>query len=142
MRISKTNERWFDAENDPDKSRVKIKHLSPEELDDINDQAFRQDIDYKKNKKGNLEPIFSNKYDSRLFRELPIQRSVIDWENFFDENNNLMECTHENVLMAIRQIEGFKEFISECREQFAKDIKQEKEAQLGNLQNSVSGPVK
>lgn len=133
MRISKTTERWFDAENDPDKSRVKIKHLLPEELDDINDQAFRQDINYKKDKKGNLEPVILNKNDTKLFRELPIQKSVVDWENFFDENNNKMKCTHENILMAIRQIEGFKEFISECREQFAKDIKQEKEDQLGNL---------
>lgn len=142
MRISKTNERWFDAENDPDKAKVKIKHLSPEELDDINDQAFRQDINYKKNKKGDFEPVISNENNTKLFRELPIQKSVIAWENFFDRNNNPMKCTPENVLKAIREIDGFKEFISECRKQLAEDIKKEKEVQLGNLQNSVSEPAK
>jgi hypothetical protein len=27
MRITKITERWFDVENDPDKSRLKIKHM-------------------------------------------------------------------------------------------------------------------
>jgi hypothetical protein len=42
MRITKITERWFDVPNDPDNARLKIKHLSPGEIQDIFDKVFIQ----------------------------------------------------------------------------------------------------
>jgi len=144
MRITKAIDRWFDIPNDPDKGKLFIHHLTPGELDEINDKAFIQDINYKKvkGKKEKFEPTFSHKTNKELFRELPIQKAVIDWKNLFDAKGNHMKCTPENVLEAIRKIEGFTDLVTELREQLAEDIKQEQEDQRKNLKSSASEPAK
>ena len=139
MRILKENTRWFDVPNDPDKGRVKIKHLSPEELADINDQSFKKKINYKANKgkKEGFTPDIDIKEDPKTYRELPVKLAVIDWENFFDKDDKPMDCTPENIERAIRQIDGFTTLVNDAREQLAKDIAKEKEDQLKNLKGSA-----
>lgn len=134
MRISKANERWFDVPNDPDKGRVKIKHLSPGELSEINDKSFEKQINYKsgKGKKAGYVPDVKVKEDPITFRELPIKLAVVDWENFFDTNDKPMECNDTNVERAIREIDGFTVLVDEWREILLSDIAEEKEAQLKN----------
>lgn len=129
MRIKKTDARWFSNEADPDKSRVKIKHLTPGELDEINDLSFVQDIEYAD---GSTAPVVKSITKSDIFRELPIQKAVVDWENFFDDDDVPMECTPENVLRAIRLISGFKEFVSERRKILAGDVADDQDEQLKN----------
>ena len=138
MRISKVNERWFDVEGDPDKSRLKIKHLSPGETQDIFDIVFKQNIDYKKGKKGKMEPIFSQETDKKLDREKTISSVVVGWENMFDRQSKKMKCTPENVIRASREIDGFNELVNEFKEILAKDIKQEQADQKKNLKSSAS----
>ena len=145
MRITKTTERWFPVPNDPDKARLKIKHLSPGETQDIFDKVFTQKIDYKKGKgkKAKLEPIFSQKTDKGLDRKMTLTMVVVDWENFFDEEGKkLLECTSENIMEFSRKTEGFTEFVTECREQLAEDIENEKEEQIKNSKGSVSAQAK
>ena len=139
MRILKDDERWFDVPNDLDNARIKIKHLSPEELSDINDQCFKQQVNYKtgKGEKSGYEPEITQKSNPKLFRELPTLKAVVDWENFFDKKDKLMKCTPENIERAIRQIDGFTILVNECRGQLAKDIAQEKEDLLKNLKGSA-----
>lgn len=135
MRISKVTERWFEVPEDADAAKIKIKHLSPEENADINDNCFKQKINYKKGrgKKTGFEPEITQESDTKLFRELPIQKAVIDWTNFYDKDSKPLECTPENVLRASREIEGFNDLIAEFREELAKDIAEEKKEQLKNL---------
>jgi len=142
MRISKVQERWFDVEGDPDKSRLKIKHMLPGETADIFDKVFEQKIDYKKGKKGKLEPNFSQNTNKKLDRELTLSTVVVDWENIFDRDGKPMECNPDNVIRASREIDGFSELVNEFREILAADIKEEREEQKKNLRNSASGPVK
>ena len=145
MRIQKTNERWFDVPNDPDKARLKIKHLSPGETQDIFDKVFVQDIKYKKVKKGKdqvFEPEFSQKTDKKLDREMTLKMTVVDWQNFFDQDGKDLKFSAENVVRASREIEGFNLLVTELREQLAKDIAEEKEQQLKNSKGSVSEQVK
>lgn len=142
-RITKITERWFDWETDPDKGRVKIKNLSPGELDEINDESFSQDISYKSGKGKKIEPVIKSNNNQKAFRELPIQKAVVGWENFYEEDGEtIMECNPENVLRAIRQIEGFKDFVSDCRVILAKEIAEEKKAQAKNLKGSASKRAK
>lgn len=78
MRISKANERWFEVEGDQDKAKLKIKHLLPGAIQDISDKVFNQKVDYKKDKKGKLEPVFSQETDKKLYREMTISAVVVD----------------------------------------------------------------
>jgi len=142
MRISKIDERKFFVPNDPDGAWVKIKHLLPGETSDIFDQVFTQNIDYEKGKKGKMEPKFSQKTDKKLDRELTLKSVISGWGEFFDRKDQKMKCTPENIVRASREIDGFNEFINECRETLAKDIKEEQADQKKNLTSSVSGPEK
>lgn len=133
MRISKTIERWFEVPNDPDKGELKIRHLTPGETADIFDKVFKQEIKYKKDKKGKLIPSISQDTDKKLDRELTLTTAIVDWKNFFDKDGELMECTPENIIRASREIDGFNDLVGELREKLAEDIKQELEDQQKNL---------
>ena len=142
MKISKPVERWFDVPDDPDKARLKIKHLSPGERSEIFDQAFKQSVSYTKTDDGKYEPLFSQDTDKKADRELTIVKSVVDWENFFDHDDKSLACTPENVLRASKEIEGFNVLINELRAVLEADIKEEQEQQRKNSQSSVSGRKK
>jgi len=132
MRITKTIERWFDVPNDPDKARIKIKHLLQGDLADIFDEVFVQNISYKKNKEGDLEPVFSQNPGKKKDRELTLTKTIIDWENFFDKDGSPLEFNEENILRASREIEGFNILVTELREKLAEDIKKERKDQVKN----------
>jgi len=142
MRITKTTERWFDVPNDPDKAKIKIKNLLPGEVTDIFDEVFKQNIEYKKNEKGEFEPVFSQETDKKKDRELTLVKAIIAWENLFDRNDKPLECNEKNILRASREIEGFNELITELREKLAEDIKQERKEQVKNLGGSAPKPKK
>ena len=132
MRIKKTSARWFEIPGDPDGARIKIKHLKPKELSEINDKAFPQKIDYKKSKDGQFEPVIIDKSDGKLYRDLPIIFSVVEWENFYDEKGKDLKCTDENIQRCIDEIEGFSSMVNEFRDIMAKDILQERKQQQKN----------
>lgn len=138
MRITKPIERWFDVPNDSDKARIKVRQLLPGELTDIFDEVFVQNVNYKKNEKGELEPVFSQATDKKKDRELTLTKAVIDWENFFDKEDQPLECNEENILRASREIEGFNILVTELREKLAEDITQERKGQAKNLKGSAS----
>ena len=138
MRITKPIERWFDVPNDSDKARIKVKRLLPGELTDIFDEVFDQNVSYKKNEKGELEPVFSQSTDKKKDRELTLTKAVVGWENFFDKEDQPLRCNEENILRASREIEGFNTLVTELREKLAEDITQERKDQAKNLKGSVS----
>ena len=150
-RITKATERKFFLPNDPDKAWVMIKHLSPGEVQDIFDKVFTQEINYKKTKskdpnqtkaKDSFEPEFSQKTNKGLDREMTLTSVVTGWGNFYGLDNKKAECTPENIMAFSRELDGFTEFIVESREELAKQIKEEKEAQIKNLQKSASDQAK
>jgi len=144
MRITKITDRWFDIPNDPDGGRIKIHHITPGELSDITDKAFSQDVIYKPvaGQNGKIEPIITQNSDAKLNRRLLLTTAVIDWENFFDRDDNPMECTPDNIMRCSGEIEGFDDIVKEFRDQLAADIAKEKEDQQKNLRSSVSQPAK
>ena len=104
MRIVKLNERWFDVPNDADKARIKIKHLLPGEISDIYDEVFTQEVSYKRDDDGKLEPIFSQKTDKKKDRELTLINTIVDWENFFDADGLPLECNKKNIRYKKREM--------------------------------------
>ena len=142
MRISKPVERWFDVPGDPDGAKIKIKPLSPREVTDIYDQAFKQTATYAKGKDGKYEPTFSQETDKKLDRELTWTKSIVDWKNFYDHDDKPMKCTNANVIRAAGEIEGFATLIKELRDQLDLDIATEREEQRKNSQGSASARKK
>ena len=129
MRISKQEERWFPVPDDPDEASVLIKHLSPGEIQDIVDDVMVQEIEYPLDDKGDrANPVVRQKNNRRKDREKTILACVKGWKGFFDGDKE-MECTKENILRAIREIDGFSEFVAVCRTQLAADIADERVAQ-------------
>jgi len=132
MRIKRPKERWFPCVGDPDKARVLIKHLTPGEIQDLTDETMPQKIEYEQDDEGNMVPNFSMVPKRKEEREQTLVLAVKGWENFFDENEKPLDCTEENIIRASREIDGFNEFIAECRNTLAKDIEKEKAGQEKN----------
>lgn len=131
MRIKKIEERWFDVPNDPDKARIKIKHLLPGEVADLFEEEFDQNIKYNKNESGELEPVISQTPNKKN-RKLTLTKVVLDWENIFDLDGKPLKCNNKNILRASREIEGFDELIAELRTKLSEDVKQEQDDQAKN----------
>ena len=125
MRISKPKERWFQIPNDPDNGRIKIRHLTPGERQDIMDLAYVQEIEYETDDEGNMTPKLKQSTNRKLDREETLMRSVVDWEKFFDEAGKPLKCTPENIVRASREIDGFAEHAHECRMKLEKDFEED-----------------
>lgn len=142
MRIRKAVERWFPVPEDEDGTRIKIKHLSPGEKAEIYDKVFVQQVNYTKDEEGSLKPNFSQETNKQLDRELTVTKSIVDWEKMLDHDEQEMECTPENIVKALNEIEGFNLLIGELRKKLADEIEQEQEHQRKNSQGSVSDSKK
>lgn len=138
MKITKVTERWFPCPDDPDNGKILIKSLSPGERQDIFDKTMPQKVEYEADDDGNLIPSFSMDSDRALERDLTLKACVVDWESFYDEDGEPLECTPKNIIRARREIEGFFEFVSGCRAKLDSDIAKELEDQEKNLPNSAS----
>ena len=130
MRIEKAVERWFEVPEDKDKARVKIKHLKPGEIQDIIDEVMVQEIVYKRPKDGEeVEGVIRQQNNRKLDREKTVLAAVVGWEKFFDLEGKKMGCDEANVLRAIRMIDGFADFVADCRKQLSEDVADEMKAQ-------------
>ena len=128
MRISKPRSRWFKVPEDPDNSRIKIKQLSPGERQDLFDKVFSQEIEYDIGESGKMMPKMKQATNNKLDRETTLTKVILDWENFFDRDGSPLECNEKNIIRASREIDGFTEFVTECRQKLDDDVnKEEKE---------------
>lgn len=132
MRITKPKERWFHVPDDPDEGKVLIRHLTPGERQDIFDRTMPQKVEYESDGQGSQVPVFSLDPDRATERDLTLKACVIGWEGFYDEDGAVMECTPDNIVKARREIEGFFEFITECRTVLDESILLEHEVQEKN----------
>ena len=132
MRIRRSAERWFPMVGDPDEGSVLIKDLAPGEIQDIVDKAMPRKYEYEKDEKGDLNPKLTVNMDNTLQRELTFKACILDWKNFYDEDDVLMECTPENIVRASRKIVGFNEFVIDSQNILTADIAKEKEGQEKN----------
>jgi len=130
MRISKAVERWFPVPEDPDGARVKIRHLRPGEIQDIIDEVMVQEIEYQEPEDGGTgRPIIRQKNNRRKDREKTMQAAVVGWEKFYGRDGKALKCNADNILKAVREIDGFVEFVATCRDQLSEDIVAETTAQ-------------
>ena len=139
MRIKRPTERWFPMVGDPDNSKVLIKHLTPGDVQDIADESMPKKYEYDADADGKLIPKMTVGMNTTVQREMTFKACIKGWENFFDEDGGVLECTPGNIVRASREIEGFNEFITKCQKTLADDISKELKVQEKNLSSSASG---
>lgn len=132
MKIVKLKTRVFECEGDKGGGKVSVKHLEPGEVFDIVDAVMSQRVEYIKDKDGQLIPTFISENNPGHDREETMVKAIAGWENFYDEDDNVLECTDENKIIALRKIEGFAGFIARCRMKLAVDVLEEQRAQRKN----------
>jgi len=134
MRLSKPTSRKFTYDRDPDGAWIKIRALLPGERTDILDNVFTQEIEYRPGEDGKPgNPVFKQTTDKKKDREKTFVARVEDWGKFFEEDGKTpMECTPENIIRAMREIEGFTEATNKFFEQLDEDLAKERAESLGN----------
>uniref|UniRef100_A0A6M3L8F1 Uncharacterized protein n=1 Tax=viral metagenome TaxID=1070528 RepID=A0A6M3L8F1_9ZZZZ len=133
MRINKPIQRWFSAPDDPDKSEHLIRHLLPGEILDTINEATKQETKYIVGKDGNdLVPEMTSETKTGEVQKRQFLLALVGWKNMFDENGKPMEFNESNKIRALREIEGYMAFVTDCRNRLAEDVEKEKEARVKN----------
>ncbi|MFH2076716.1 MAG: hypothetical protein ABIJ57_15460 [Pseudomonadota bacterium] len=133
MRIVKRVERWFPAPNDPDDSEHLIRHLTPGEILDTINNATNQETKYRVDEKSKgLVPEMASHTKPGAISLAQFLLALVDWKNMFDAEGAAMACSEENKIRAYREIDGYAQFISECREKLHGDITADEEARTKN----------
>lgn len=113
---------------DPEGGRVEIKLLNPGQKAKVAQAALRQRIVYDVDTKGmRTEQDLNPQEEVETFSSLV----VTNWENFFDGKKPL-QYTRQNVVKAVREIEGLAEFIRESYLKLESDVANELEEQEKN----------
>ena len=136
MRISKRESRVFHVPNDPDKGWVKIKHLKINETKKIEETV--NNLTY-----GTDDLSVEMKPYERVSRFA--YECLTDWGNFFDVlgkpipfDKKMIETVAEFEIITVNEdgkeeITSLFEWIDECRETFAEQIRADKKAAVKNL---------
>jgi hypothetical protein len=137
MRLQKLTKAWFDLPNDPDGAKFEIKHLLAGEIAEIIEKTHNQRFEFRKNEDGDLKPVPIIENNKTLERELTVVAVITDWENHFDENGKILDCTDENKLRTCKELseEDFKiflDFITDCRQKLSETVKNQAEAERKN----------
>lgn len=134
MRITKRVERWFPAPNDPDKSEHLIRHLLPGEiLDTINDSTSQETKYIIDEKSGDLVPEMASHTTPGAVQEKQFMKALRGWKNVFDEDGKPLEFNDENKVRAYREMDGYSQFVTDCRNTLTEDVIKEQEARTKNL---------
>ena len=134
MRIFKEVVEWFDLPNDPDKARIKIKYLNAGEAQEIiaKSRKLQFDISADEAQSAHMVP------DEILLRNKTACARIVDWENFYDDKGNKLECNDRNKVWFSQQ-DGFMEILKDLTEKIDKVVEKEKEKEEKNLPSSQDG---
>ena len=138
MRIYKPIERWFPMPDDPDKSEHLIRHLTPGEILDTVNDATEQETKYTIDDSENLVPEILSHTKSGEIPKAQFMLALAGWKNMFDENGKDLKFNEENKIRAMREIEGYLAFVTDCRNTLAADVVKEAGARRKNSPASRS----
>ncbi len=137
MKLQKLTKAWFDLPNDPDGAKFEIKHLLAGEIAKIVEKTYKRRFEFRENEDGDLKPVPILVTNKTLEQELTVVAVITDWENHFDENGKILDCTDENKLRTCKELseEDFKiflDFITDCREKLSDTVKAQAETERKN----------
>ena len=141
MRMKQTVACTFPIPNDPDKGEVTIKHLSPGEVDDLQEKVagiamrLREGEDGRLVREGDVKQLHGDE------RYIVVTSCVVGWKNVRDPDGVDMACDYAGIIRACRESEiedeegkiiTFSEFVGRCRDKLAKQVNARQEAAAKN----------
>lgn len=119
LKLTNKTERWFPVPQDESgEAQVKIKHLKPGEVADI--EATTNDFTAKQKGEEDFQTEIKFRLNERT-KKL-VLKSVTGLKGFVDEKGLTMECTERNVLRIMQEYGWFGEFVAECRDTLADEV--------------------
>lgn len=121
-RLTSEYAEWREIPNDPDKGRIKVKHLKQGDINDIEDQIesyetlLRTDAEGKVHREVKINMAKGDKHYAYLCAAL------VDWENFYDLNGDLMECNDENKIRMARDDERLAPLVGKIRTEIGEKV--------------------
>jgi len=122
MRVTKPRERWFNVPDDPDGAKIKIRAMTPGERQEILDNAFVQEVEYRQDESGEMRPHMKQHTDTKYDREATLKKCVVGWEGIFEADGSVFEFNEQNVVRASKEINGFVEFVNHCSKRIDQDF--------------------
>lgn len=133
MRLSKKITKRFNIPNDPDKGWVELKHLRPNQEQEVTSDL--NDVSYQPGSTHSL----SVKMNPYVRKKKLAHESIISWGNIFDTLGVPLEYTGINLDKAaefIIYVEdeefSFYDWIEQCRESLSAEVKKDMQAALEN----------
>lgn len=127
-RLSAVKEQWFSIPGDEDKATLKIRHLTPGDIQKINNDTSRWLGKHENNE-------FVSELEYAPMEQLRRMRvaAVIDWTGFFDENGNSLKCSQANKERYLNfdpelgkdedgKPKAFSEWVDKFREELAEEV--------------------
>lgn len=106
---------WFDYE--PYVSRVCIRRVTQEDLQNIRKQCIEEIREYKQTRKhGPYHIVKDEKVDEIKLNELLCDHTIVDWEGFRNPDGSEIECTLENKVKLMGKSPDFYSFVDKCVE--------------------------
>ena len=126
MRITRTVERWFKLPGDPDGHEALIRHIKPGEVSDVIHSTTKFQTDYKKEDGTDaLIPNIQSFSEPNDMQKQLFLLGLVGWKNMFDEDGEPLEFNEVNKIRALREIDGYKEWVTECQNILGESVKQE-----------------
>jgi hypothetical protein len=126
-RIDKTRpELWIPFLDDPD-TRVKVRHLTQDEFENIIEAAIVTTFNPKTHGKEKTR-------DDKKYREMLVDAVVIDWEGFVDgDKGDAYPCTSENRHFLMEKSTDFRMVVMDAPLSLQKMLDIEMEQNIKNL---------
>lgn len=124
MRITKTQQRWYDLPDDPDGARMLIAHLKPGVV-----KETLRDLDN----------------DKRSFLDIGWEQcalAVQGFEGFYDADGEVIEYSKNAVRVLFNEIDGLVDFVQEKRNELKIKTEEARKAQEKNLSSTANGSEK
>jgi hypothetical protein len=116
-------ENWFEMDGG---GRVQIRALTPDDFRDIERQATKKRVEFKKVEgvPARFDVVESNE---DLKNELFWDRVIVSWENLFDRDGKEITCTKENKVMLMLKVPSFASFVADSMSKLIEDRDKQKE---------------
>lgn len=138
-KVARTHSRWFPVPNDQLNGKVHVRRLKEAEVQAIMDQVNdRKVIDRGENTKGERQIEVELRTNTGQAAIKLAVACVLGWENFFDEKDQPLDCTPDNVRLFAME-DGFTAFLKNCREVLTKEAAEAEEEARKNLKALGSG---
>lgn len=133
MKLRKIEKAWFEVPGDSDKAEIEVKHLLSGDLSNIQESVVSSRFEIREN--GEAVRVIEG--NSKKEKEETIVAVITGWKNFYNAEDETIECNEKNKLKLCRELEKedfetFYSFVDKCRIELALEVKKQAEKSTKN----------